>query len=583
MFESTNERFRTTSSGDAQRRSDEEVQATKEVDELKKNPSNLTVPQFTSLLRKLSPIAHHKLSTDFYDVVAKSGMQLEANQWNSLIHLVGKSGSLEGPMKVFEDMKRNNVKPDVQVWNNLIGIYGQRGRAAKALELFQQMQQSGTKPNSGSLVSVLNAYNYSGLVDECKNCLDSMESKFGIVPTVDHQNCFVDALCRAGKIEEAGKFANSMTEPDLATQTLLDTGRTLIEAESKTRRKGRPILSSFSRSASSSTASLFGNQSTSSSPPSPFGKVPTAATGFGNQTASPTSLFGNQAQTSQQDSPSPFSSLFGNRPSSPSSISGNQPQASQQDSSSPFSSLFGNRSSSPSSIFGNQADSSQSPISPFGSQTSSPSSLFGDQSAPSSPSESLLDSQPRSLFDSSISLLNNPQPKQKYLNQSAAKRALRRGRMLNPPGVQSSSNMQNTGIKKPGQSWLEVDGKIHVFIAHDRRHPMTKQIYDRLKVLHEDIKKAGYVADTKWVLQNVDEEAKLQSLASHSERLAVSFALLTTPPGSRLTIMKNLRICGDCHTAFKIISKVEGREIVCRDTSRFHHFKDGSCSCNDYY
>ncbi|CAM9002180.1 unnamed protein product [Rhodiola kirilowii] len=48
-------------------------------------------------------------------------------------------------------------------------------------------------------------------------------------------------------------------------------------------------------------------------------------------------------------------------------------------------------------------------------------------------------------------------------------------------------------------------------------------------------------------------------------------------------ISKNLRVCSDCHTAIKLIAKVVNREIMLRDSKRFHHFKDGGCSCGDYW
>uniref|UniRef100_A0A453RXP9 DYW domain-containing protein n=1 Tax=Aegilops tauschii subsp. strangulata TaxID=200361 RepID=A0A453RXP9_AEGTS len=50
-----------------------------------------------------------------------------------------------------------------------------------------------------------------------------------------------------------------------------------------------------------------------------------------------------------------------------------------------------------------------------------------------------------------------------------------------------------------------------------------------------------------------------------------------------MRIFKNLRVCGDCHNAAKLISKIEDREIILRDTTRFHHFKGGHCSCGDYW
>ncbi|CAI0461221.1 unnamed protein product [Linum tenue] len=78
-------------------------------------------------------------------------------------------------------------------------------------------------------------------------------------------------------------------------------------------------------------------------------------------------------------------------------------------------------------------------------------------------------------------------------------------------------------------------------------------------------------------------EEKEYNLTHHSEKLAVAFALMHTPPGMPIRIMKNLRICGDCHAAFRCISEVRNSEIVVRDGSRFHHFRNGKCSCGDYW
>ncbi|CAN6286700.1 unnamed protein product [Urochloa humidicola] len=110
-----------------------------------------------------------------------------------------------------------------------------------------------------------------------------------------------------------------------------------------------------------------------------------------------------------------------------------------------------------------------------------------------------------------------------------------------------------------------------------------REAYEKVVELHEQIRAAGYVPDTRHVLHDVDKVAKARALMYHSVRLAIAFGLVSTPPGTPLRVMKNLRICGDCHTAVKLIAKVTGREIVVRDNKRFHHFKDGACSCGDYW
>ncbi|KMZ61448.1 Pentatricopeptide repeat-containing protein [Zostera marina] len=110
-----------------------------------------------------------------------------------------------------------------------------------------------------------------------------------------------------------------------------------------------------------------------------------------------------------------------------------------------------------------------------------------------------------------------------------------------------------------------------------------REAYKKVVQLHEEMRAAGYVPDTKFVLHDIDEEAKEKALMYHSERLAIAFGLLNTKPGTTLRIMKNLRICGDCHNAVKIMSKLVQREIIVRDNKRFHHFRNGSCSCGDYW
>ncbi|CAK9258164.1 unnamed protein product [Sphagnum jensenii] len=144
--------------------------------------------------------------------------------------------------------------------------------------------------------------------------------------------------------------------------------------------------------------------------------------------------------------------------------------------------------------------------------------------------------------------------------------------------------MKERGIKKEaGRSWIEVANKTHSFRSGDTAHPQIAEIWSELDNLTTEMEEAGYVPDTRWVMQDVDEHKSRQILRCHSEKLAIAFGLISTPPGSIIHIWKNLRICGDCHTASKFISKLRGREIIARDANRFHQFRDGMCSCGDYF
>ncbi|KAL3650354.1 hypothetical protein CASFOL_006757 [Castilleja foliolosa] len=137
--------------------------------------------------------------------------------------------------------------------------------------------------------------------------------------------------------------------------------------------------------------------------------------------------------------------------------------------------------------------------------------------------------------------------------------------------------------KNPGCSWIEVKNRVYMLLAGDESLPQMDQILDKLSKLSMEMKKAGYLPITDYVLQDVEEQEKEQILCGHSEKLAVVFGILNTSQGVSLRVTKNLRICGDCHAFIKFISGFEGREIFVRDTNRYHHFKDGDCSCGDYW
>ncbi|PON62684.1 DYW domain containing protein [Trema orientale] len=144
--------------------------------------------------------------------------------------------------------------------------------------------------------------------------------------------------------------------------------------------------------------------------------------------------------------------------------------------------------------------------------------------------------------------------------------------------------MKSMGIsKEPGCSWIEINSQVNRFMSEDRGHPRTAEIYSKLDEIMILIKEAGYVPDMNFALQDMDEEGKEIGLAYHSEKLAIAFGLLTVPPGAPIRIFKNLRVCGDCHTAMKYISRVFLRHIILRDPNCFHHFKEGNCSCGDYW
>jgi pentatricopeptide repeat protein len=144
--------------------------------------------------------------------------------------------------------------------------------------------------------------------------------------------------------------------------------------------------------------------------------------------------------------------------------------------------------------------------------------------------------------------------------------------------------MRDRGLRKEsGYSWVELKQKIYSFSSNDQTNPMIAEIKDELERLYKEMDRLGYKPDTSCALHQVNDDLKLESLKYHSERLAIAFALINTPPGTPIRVMKNLSACLDCHAAIKMMSKIVNRDIIVRDSSRFHHFRDGVCSCGDYW
>ncbi|CAF1398302.1 unnamed protein product [Adineta ricciae] len=148
------------------------------------------------------------------------------------------------------------------------------------------------------------------------------------------------------------------------------------------------------------------------------------------------------------------------------------------------------------------------------------------------------------------------------------------------------SELSRSGAKKkPGLSWTVVNGELYQFLAHDRSHPRSAEIYVELEKISRELIERGHEYDSSWITRPLAEDETIESvLCGHSEKLAIAWNFVANVDTTFIQITKNLRVCGDCHQATKLIAAIRRCRIVIRDANRIHHFDpDGHCSCNDYF
>ncbi|VVA09797.1 PREDICTED: pentatricopeptide repeat-containing [Prunus dulcis] len=127
------------------------------------------------------------------------------------------------------------------------------------------------------------------------------------------------------------------------------------------------------------------------------------------------------------------------------------------------------------------------------------------------------------------------------------------GRWADVSGVRKM--MKEKGLKKnPAYSWVETKkGVIHEFCAGETNHPEYAEIKKALDDLLNRLQAHGYQPNLNSAAYDLGIEERKRILMSHSEKLALAYAL------------------------------VAGREIVVRDNMRFHHFSNGKCSCGNFW
>ncbi|KAK2976063.1 hypothetical protein RJ640_024791 [Escallonia rubra] len=125
---------------------------------------------------------------------------------NGLINMYSKCGTLEQTVKVFDEMAlRNSIS-----YNSMIAAFARHGNSSRAFQLYEEMKVEGLEPTDVTFLSLLHACSHVGLVGKGIEFVELMEREFGLTPRMEHYACVVDMLGRAGLLNEAKTFIESL-------------------------------------------------------------------------------------------------------------------------------------------------------------------------------------------------------------------------------------------------------------------------------------------------------------------------------------------------------------------------------------
>ncbi|XP_020251014.1 pentatricopeptide repeat-containing protein At4g14820 [Asparagus officinalis] len=482
-----------------------------------------------------------------HSYIAETNLQIDGRLLTALITMYSNCGSMETAKKLYDGLSPKNpaastamvfgyaklnqielarsvfdsmADKDLVAWSAMISGYAESDRPAEALKLFNEMQLSNVRPDKITMLSVISACANLGALDQA-HWVHTYVSNNGFNRVLSVNNALIDMFSKCGSLTIARKIFNEMPERNVITWTAMITGLAM-HGEGTT------------------AIALFDQMKLE-------GVRPNKVTFIGLLYACSHSGLVEEGQRVFES----MSVDFGLEP--------------EQQHCGCMVDLFGRAK-----LFKEAIDLINSmPFQPnvvvWGSLLSA-CRLHGEVELGELAAKRILEMDPG--HDGAYVLLSNIYAKA--------------GRWRDVGEVRRSMRSQAVW-KERGCSWIGLDGEVHEFLMAEELHPRSKEIYEKLDEMVKKLEDAGYSPHIGSVLVDLEEEEKRRAVLLHSEKLALSFGLISTGKGASIRIAKNLRVCEDCHSFMKLASKVFEREIIVRDRTRFHHYRNGVCSCGDFW
>ncbi|KAH7288576.1 hypothetical protein KP509_31G032400 [Ceratopteris richardii] len=165
-------------------------------------------------------LAHQQLTEDHVDV--------EIFVKNALIDMYAHCTSVADAFQVFNTLHN----PDLASWGAIMWGYASCGQGLQVEKSLRQMQQQGLDPDGITFMSILSAYSHAGLLNEGCHYFKCMTEFYNVTPSIEHYNCMIDLLCRAGCLDEAQNLLASIpNSSSIIGLTSLYTGNKVYKSE----------------------------------------------------------------------------------------------------------------------------------------------------------------------------------------------------------------------------------------------------------------------------------------------------------------------------------------------------------------
>ena len=95
-------------------------------------------------------------------------------------------------------------------WNALILGYASQGNSKEVFPLLERMEHEGLEANDITFLGVLNVCSHEGKVMQGHKCFKFMNLDRFVNLSIEHYNCTIDLLGRAGQLNEAFEIMEVM-------------------------------------------------------------------------------------------------------------------------------------------------------------------------------------------------------------------------------------------------------------------------------------------------------------------------------------------------------------------------------------